>query len=82
MQMSKIRTTGISPARFSRSLSKFLGETEQQARSNGAYSFRCLGSGEIILRPATNITNHTDDCLGETLEECLKAQTKDNLDTP
>ena len=38
--MSKTRTTNISPARSSRSLSKFLEKTEQHAWNNRAYLFR------------------------------------------
>ena len=51
--MSKIRTTDISPARSSRSLSKFLGKTKQHCSE-------CLGRGEINLRPATKIIKHID----------------------
>ena len=53
----------------------------------------CLRRGEIILRPATKITNHIDGSLGKDLkgqvkrkhispEECLKIEMKDNPDTP
>ena len=56
----------------------------------------CLKSGEIILRPATKIINHTDGSLGKKLlkkdlkgqvkikhtspEKCLKIHAKDNPD--
>ena len=58
--MSKIRATDISPARSSRSLSKFLGKTEQWPETMEQTCSKCLGRGEIIPRLAIKITNHID----------------------
>ena len=61
--MSKIRTTGISPARSSRSLGKLTNRFETMEHAFP----ECLRRGEMILRPATKITNHIDDSLEKTL---------------
>ena len=94
--MSKIRTTDISPAQSSRSLSKFLGKTEQRPETMEHTCSEYLGRVEIILTPVTKITNHIDISWGKRYledmkwqvkrkqispEKCLKVQTKDNLDT-
>ena len=63
--MSKIRTTGISPVRSNRSLSKFFGKNEPETMDHTCSE--CLGRGETILRPATKITNDIDGSLGKTL---------------
>ena len=75
--MSKMRTTDISPAQWSRSLSKFLGKTEQRPQNMKHTCSECLGRGEIILRPVTKITNHIDVSWGKRYLEGYEGASKE-----
>ena len=75
--MSKIRTTDISPVQSSRSLSKFLGKTEQRPETMEHTCSEYLGRVEIILRPVTKITNHIDVFWGKSYLEGYEVASKE-----
>ena len=75
--MSEIRTEVISPARLSRSLSKFLGKTEQRPETMEHISSECLGRGEIILRPGIKITKYIDVSWGKSFLEGFEGASKE-----
>ena len=68
--MLKIRTTDISPAQSSRSLSNFMGKLNSRPETMEHTCCECLQHGYIILRPATKITNHNDDKIMKQLYIC------------